>query len=569
MQPKKKNEQIGITALYCRLSRDDGMDGDSNSVANQKRLLSQKAKEMGLSSTKYYVDDGYTGTNFNRPGFQQMLGDIDMGYVTAVMVKDLSRLGRDYVSVGNYTDSYFPEHNIRFIAVNDGIDSEEGESEIAPFKNILNEMYARDISKKVRSSHRLRGNAGEPLSQPPYGYMKSPENKKKWIVDPEAAEVVKSIFKMCLEGKGNETIARILQEQKTLVPMAYWQSKGLPRGGRKTQPNPYKWCKTTVQKILSQQEYCGDIINFKTYSKSFKNKTRLENAPENWAVFKNVHEPIIAREDFEKVQTLIAKTKRRAPKPENGAKSIFCDLLYCGDCHKKLRYHTNTVNKDIHYFVCADNTVDYRGSCPGRHYVRADAVEQVVMLELRRMAEFLRYDKEAFAEMLARKTDKELLKEQKQNEGELQKAIVRNDTVSRLYEKLYEDNATGKVSDEWFMQLSHKYEVERLELKARIATLRKKLSESGQRQQERENFILAVRRFMQMEHLTAPLLRELIDHIDVFETEGTGKNRTQRIVIYYRFAGYVEMPEAPPKTNYKADTRKGVAVEYLTQPKTA
>ena len=285
MQPKTKKEPIGITALYCRLSRDDGMDGDSNSVANQKRLLSQKAKEMGLSNTKYYVDDGYTGTNFSRPGFQQMLSDIEMGFVTAVMVKDLSRLGRDYVSVGNYTDSYFPDHGVRFIAVNDSIDSEEGESEIAPFKNILNEMYARDISKKIRSSHRLRGNMGEPLSQPPYGYQKSPENKKKWIIDPEAAEIVKSIFKMCLDGKGNETIARILQEQKVLVPMAYWQSKGLPRGGKKTQPNPYRWCKTTVQKILSQQEYCGDVINFKTYSKSFKNKRRYDNAPENWMIY--------------------------------------------------------------------------------------------------------------------------------------------------------------------------------------------------------------------------------------------------------------------------------------------
>lgn len=569
MQPKTKKEPIGTTALYCRLSRDDGMDGDSNSVANQKRLLSQKAKEMGLPNTKYYVDDGYTGTNFNRPGFQQMLSDIEMGFVSAVMVKDLSRFGRDYVSVGNYTDSYFPDHGIRFIAVNDSIDSEKGESEIAPFKNILNEMYARDISKKIRSSHRLRGNMGEPLSQPPYGYQKSPENKKKWIIDPEAAEIVKSIFKMCLDGKGNETIARILQEQKVLVPMAYWQSKGLPRGGKKTQPNPYRWCKTTVQKILSQQEYCGDVINFKTYSKSFKNKRRYDNDPENWMIFKDVHEPIITREDFEKVQTRIAKTKRRAPKPHNGQKSIFADLLFCGDCHTKLRYHTNTINKDIHYFVCANNKVDYRGSCSGRHYVRADAIEQVVMLELRRMAEYLSDDEDAFAELLARKTDKELLKEQKRCEEELQKAMTRNDTVSRLYEKLYEDNAIGKVSDEWFMQLSHKYEVERMELKSKITALRKKLSESGKQQQQREGVILAVRRFMQMDYLTAPLLRELIDHIDVFETEGTGKNRTQRIVIYYRFVGYVEIPEVSQRPNIVADTRKGVAVEYLTEPKTA
>ena len=330
--------------------------------------------------------------------------------------------------------------------------------------------------------------------------------------------------------------------------------------------NPYKWCKTTIQKILSQQEYCGDVINFKTCSKSFKNKTRLPNDPENWAIFKDVHEPIIARGDFEKVQALIAKTKRRAPKPKNGEKSIFCDLLFCGDCHGKLRHHTNTINKDIHYFVCANNKVDYRGECPGRHYVRADAIEQVVMLELRRMAEFLAADEEAFAELLAQKTDKELLKEKKHDEAELQKAIARNDTVSHLYEKLYEDNAIGKVSDEWFMQLSHKYETERLELKAKIKTLSQKLSECGQREQERENFTSAIRRFMRMDRLTAPLLRELIDHIDVFETEGKGKNRTQRIVIYYRFVGYVEIPEVSQRPRIKADTRKGVAVEYLTEP---
>ena len=560
---KAKTEGMGITALYNRLSRDDGTDSESNSIANQKKLLSQKAKEFGLTNTRYYVDDGYTGTNFNRPAFQQMIEDIEMGYVTTVMVKDLSRLGRDYVSVGNYTDSYFPDHNVRFIAVNDGIDSDEGESEIAPFKNILNEMYARDISKKIRSSHRLRGNAGEPLSPPPFGYTKSPENNKKWIIDPEAAAIVKRIYKMCLEGNGYETIARILQEEKILNPQAYWQSKGIGRGGKKTQPNPYKWCKTTVEKILAQQEYCGDIINFKTYSKSFKNKTRLDNPPENWVIFKDVHEPIIERATFEQVQRITANTKRRAPKPENAQKSIFSDLLFCGDCHSKLRHHTNTINKDIHFFVCANNSVDYRGTCKSRHYVRADSIEQVVMLELRRMADFLRKDEGAFADLLAQKTNKELLKEQKQAEADLQKAIVRNDTVSKLYEKLYEDNASGKVSDEWFMQLSHKYETERLELKAKITELRRKLSDMGSRQQERENFIHAIRRFMEMDKLTAPLLRELIDHIDVFETEGVGKSRTQRIVIYYRFVGYIELPDSYFRSNYKADTRKGVAVEYI------
>ena len=563
MRSKNKN-QIGITALYCRLSRDDGTESESNSIGNQKKLLSQKAKEMGLTDTKYYVDDGYTGTNFNRPGFQQLIDDIEIGLVSAVMVKDLSRLGRDYVSVGNYTDSYFPEHNIRFIAVNDAIDSDEGESEIAPFKNILNEMYARDISKKIRSSHRLRGSMGEPLSQPPYGYMKSPENKKKWIIDPEAATVVKSIFKMCLDGKGNETIARELQESEVLIPMAYWQSKGLNRGGKKTQTNPYKWCKTTVQKILSQQEYCGDIINFKTYSKSFKNKTRYENSKENWAVFKDVNEPIIDRETFETVQKFISKTKRRAPKKENGERSIFNGLIYCGDCHSKMRYHTSTSNKEIHYFTCSDNKVDYRGKCPGRHYVRADALEKVVKLELRRLVEMLEIDESYFAQLLLRKNDEEREKDKKFLETELQKAIARSGTVSQLYE----DNVIGKVSDEWFVELSHKYEKERMNLKAKIADTRHKIEELKNNNSEYEKFISAIRRFMQMDNLTSPLLRELIDHIDIFETEGTGKSRTQRIVIYYRFIGYIELPNTTKQTHI-ADTRKGVAVEYITEKLTA
>lgn len=567
MQSKNKN-QIGITALYCRLSRDDGTESESNSIGNQKKLLSQKAKEMGLTDTKYYVDDGYTGTNFNRPGFQQLIDDIEIGLVSAVMVKDLSRLGRDYVSVGNYTDSYFPEHNVRFIAVNDAIDSDEGESEIAPFKNILNEMYARDISKKIRSSHRLRGSMGEPLSQPPYGYIKSPENKKKWIIDPEAATVVKSIFKMCLDGKGNETIARELQENKVLIPMAYWRSKGLNRGGKKTQTNPYKWCKTTIQKILSQQEYCGDIINFKTYSKSFKNKRRIENSKENWAVFKDVNESIIDRETFETVQKFISKTKRRAPKKENGERSIFNGLIYCGDCHSKMRYHTSTSNKEIHYFTCSDNKVDYRGKCPGRHYVRADALEEVVKLELRRLVEMLEIDESYFAQLLLRKNDEEREKDKKFLESELQKAIARSGTVSQLYEKLYEDNVIGKVSDEWFVELSHKYEKERMDLKAKIADTRHKIEELKNNNSEYEKFISAIRRFMQMDNLTSPLLRELIDHIDIFEIEGTGKGRTQRIVIYYRFIGYIELPNTTKQTHI-ADTRKGVAVEYITEQFTA
>lgn len=563
MQSKKGKEQAGITALYCRLSRDDGTEGDSNSVANQKKLLTKYAKENGFGNTRFYVDDGYTGTNFNRPGFQKLLEDMEMGYVSAIIVKDMSRLGRDYLQVGYYTDTFFPDHNIRFIAINDCVDSDDGENELAPFRNVMNEMYARDISRKVRSSHRLRGNAGEPLSQPPYGYMKSPENKKQWIIDPESAQIVKEIFAMCIEGKGNETIARILQERQVLVPMAYWQSKGLDRGGKKTQVNPYKWCKTTIAKILSQQEYCGDIINFKTYSKSFKNKARICNPEENWAIFKNRHEPIIDRETFEQVQKLTGKTKRRVPKNSN-KKSMFCDLVYCADCGSKLWFHTNTKNDSIQYFSCSNYKTDTRGTCETRHYVREDAIAQVVKMELQYMATLLDEHEDEFAEALEKKTNADSDKEKKLIEAELQKAIVRNERVASLYEKLYEDNAEGKVTDEWFLQLSHKYEVERMELKAKIAEYKERLRQLAENNRKKENFISAVRKFMEIKELTPALLHELIERIEVYETEGTGKNRTQRIIIYYRFVGYIEISGGDRKHYHTAETRKGVAVQYLT-----
>ncbi len=442
------------------------------------------------------------------------------------------------------------------------VDSDEGDNEIAPFKNIMNEMYARDISKKVRTSYRIRGHCGEPLAQPPYGYMKDPENKKRWIVDTEAAAVVKSIFEMCLEGKGNETIAHILHENKILKPRAYWQNQGIGRGGKKSYDEPYKWLPSTVSGVLCQQEYCGDIVNFKTYSKSFKNKRRYMNDPANWLIFKNVHEPIIDREIFEMVQERNSKTKRRAPKPENGEKSIFCDILYCADCGKKLWSHVNPRNKDIHFFSCSNYKKDYRGTCESRHYIRTDAIEQIVMLELKKMVSFLKYDEDAFADILSQKTNKDLLAEEKRLKAELQKALERNETVARMYEKLYEDNAEGKVTDEWFMHMSHKYEVERVELKAKISDLRLRINSLGNTQKGKDIFISAIRKFMQMETLTAPLVQELIDHIDVYETEGTGKNRTQRVVIYYRFVGYLELPYEYDDF-FSNDIRQGVAITYI------
>ena len=559
----KQNETIiGITALYCRLSRDDGAEGESNSIANQKKLLAKYAKEHGFTNTKFYVDDGYTGTNFNRPGFQQMLEDMEMGYISTVIVKDSSRFGRNYLEVGQYTDYYFPEHNIRFIAINDCIDSENGEDDFSAFRNVMNEMYAKDISRKVRSSHRLRGNAGEPLAPPPYGYVKDPENKKKWIIDPDAAEVVQRIFRLCIEGNGNETIARILQDDKILVPQAYWQSKGMSRGGKKTQPNPYKWCKTTIAKMLEQQEYCGDIINFKSYSKSFRNKTRVENPKENWAIFKDVHEPIIDRETWERVQELTKNSKRRKPKSADVKKSIFTNLLYCGDCGHKLWFNINKQNPSIRFYSCS-NYKGLRGTCESTHYVREDSLEQVVKMELFKLATYLDHDENAFAELLEHKTNKDSMAERKAAESALAAATARSQELLRLYERVYEDNVNGKVTDDWFMRLSHKYEVEQEELKKQMFDLKNKLDRLNAAQNSSGSFIRAIRKFMTMQTLTPIVLQELIDKIEVFPIEGTGKNRTQRLVIHYRFVGCIDLPSIVPKHTYKLDSRQGVAIEYL------
>lgn len=559
----QSNEKLGITALYCRVSRDDGTEKESNSITNQKRMLSKYAKTNGFKNIKVYEDDGFTGTNFNRPDMQRLLDDVEMGYVSTIIVKDMSRFGREYLQVGYYTEQYFPEKEVRFIAVNDGVDSNDDDNDFTPIRNVINELYAKDISRKVRSAHRTRGSLGEPLAQPPYGYMKDPKNKKKWIIDPEAANVVKDIFKMCLEGKGNETIARILQERQVLIPIAYWQSKGLPRGGKIKQPNPYKWCKNSVAKILAQQEYCGDVINFKSYSRSFKNKKRILKPQEDWMVFKDIHEPIIDRETFEQVQKLTKTTKRRAPKDKSIPKNMFADLLYCADCKHKLWFHINTKNKDIHYFSCSNYVKDYRGTCQTRHYVRVDAIEEVVTYELQRLADFLRYDQEGFAQLLADKTNKDMLDEQKNAKQIIDQSKARIQKIDTLYERLYEDNVSGKVTDSFFMELSHKYENEKEELKKKIFNYKIRLDELSKMVFHKEMFLNAIRKFMEMKTITAPLIRELIDHIEVHETEGEGKYKTQRIVIFYRFVGYIEIPESAFVQPLTKDTRQGVAVSYI------
>lgn len=559
---KPNNNTFKTTALYCRLSRDDGMEGDSNSIVNQKLLLSKYADEYGLYNPVHYVDDGYTGTNFNRPAFKKMIEDIELGKIDTVMVKDLSRLGREYLQVGYYTENFFPQKNIRFIAVNDGIDSSNGEDDMAAFRNVMNEMYAKDISKKIRSSHRIRGNSGQPLSQPPYGYMKDPNNYKKWIIDLEAAEVVKRIYKMALEGIGNQTIAKALQQDKILTPMAYWRSKGINRCGKDTQADPYKWEKNSIATILANQEYCGDVINFKTYSKSFKLKQRLHTPEEHWKIFENVHEAIIDRDTWKLVQEYISKTKRRAPKKKNAQKNMFADLLYCADCGHKMRFNVNHPNTDIQFFKCSNYNKD-RGTCEGTHYIRVDSLELIVKHELSRLAEFLKKDTDSFVQLLHDKTNANILEQKRQYEADIRKMTQRKEQLFILFEKLYEDNAMGKITDEWFMQLQAKYTAESDDLTKQIAEAKSKLSEINDMNDNKDKFVNAVTKFLEMQTLTPVILRELIEKIEVFNAVGRGKSRTQYLIIHYRFMGVLDIPKQYQSDNVVVDTRQGVSVEYI------
>ena len=342
MKQSNNKKSRDVTAfLYERLSRDDNLEGESYSIGNQKKLLAKVAKEKGYTNLVHFLDDGISGVTMDRPGFVEMIRQLEQGKAAAVFVKDLSRLGRNYIEVGRLTEEFFPDHDIRLVAVSDNIDTAEGENELAPIRNLFNEWYARDISKKRRISNKIKGNAGEPMGQPPYGYIKDPNDPKHWIVDDEAAQVVRRVYSMTLEGFGTEQIAAQLEKDDVLTPRAYWLTKGIKRPGKGKQQPPTKWNSSTITKILSLQEYCGDILNFKTYSKSYKNKKRIDNDRENWVVFQDVHEAIIERAVYEQVQQKRGKIRKR--RTNNGEHNMFSGLLVCADCGSNLHFHFNAV----------------------------------------------------------------------------------------------------------------------------------------------------------------------------------------------------------------------------------
>ena len=562
MKQSNNKKSRDVTAfLYERLSRDDNLEGESYSIGNQKKLLAKVAKEKGYTNLVHFLDDGISGVTMNRPGFVEMICQLEQGKAAAVFVKDLSRLGRNYIEVGRLTEEFFPNYDIRLVAVSDNIDTAEGENELAPIRNLFNEWYARDISKKRRISNKIKGNAGEPMGQPPYGYIKDPNDPKHWIVDDEAAQVVRRVYSMTLEGFGTEQIAAQLEKDDVLTPRAYWLTKGIKRPGKGKQQPPTKWNSSTITKILSLQEYCGDILNFKTYSKSYKNKKRIDNDRENWVVFQDVHEAIIERAVYEQVQQKRGKIRKR--RTNNGEHNMFSGLLVCADCGSNLHFHFNQGNPEIKYFNCS-NYKGNRGTCTSTHYVRVDFLEEVVLGEIRRLTKFASLYEDEFVKAVIGHSQQAEQTDRKLKEKELKTLLARDEELDGLFERIYEDNVSGKLSDDRFAKMSRRYEDEQKELAEKIKKLRSEIEKQSSRSMTTDMFIGLVRKYTRARKLTPRMLNELVEKIEVFNAEKIDGVWEQRLRIHYNCVGTIEIPTVLPLPipEVSVNTRKGVVVNY-------
>ena len=562
MKQSNNKKSRDVTAfLYERLSRDDNLEGESYSIGNQKKLLAKVAKEKGYTNLVHFLDDGISGVTMDRPGFVEMICQLEQGKAAAVFVKDLSRLGRNYIEVGRLTEEFFPDHDIRLVAVSDNIDTAEGENELAPIRNLFNEWYARDISKKRRISNKIKGNAGEPMGQPPYGYIKDPNDPKHWIVDDEAAQVVRRVYSMTLEGFGTEQIAAQLEKDDVLTPRAYWLTKGIKRPGKGKQQPPTKWNSSTITKILSLQEYCGDILNFKTYSKSYKNKKRIDNDRENWVVFQDVHEAIIERAVYEQVQQKRGKIRKR--RTNNGEHNMFSGLLVCADCGSNLHFHFNQGNPEIKYFNCS-NYKGNRGTCNSTHYVRVDFLEEVVLGEIRRLTKFASLYEDEFVKAVIGHSQQAEQTDRKLKEKELKTLLARDEELDGLFERIYEDNVSGKLSDDRFAKMSRRYEDKQKELSEKIKKLRSEIEKQSSRSMTTDMFIGLVRKYTRARKLTPRMLNELVEKIEVFNAEKIDGVWEQRLRIHYNCVGTIEIPTVLPLPipEVSVNTRKGVVVNY-------
>ena len=531
------NYPDNITALYARLSQEDALDGESNSIANQKKILLTYATDNGFSNPLFFIDDGVSGVTFDRPGWNEMIGLAECGKVKTVIVKDMSRMGRDYLKVGYYTESFFAERDIRYIAINDGVDSDKGDNDFTPFRNLFNDFYARDTSKKIRAVMRAKGNSGEHLcTNPPYGYRKDPHDKKKWIVDEEAAEVVKRIFALCVDGKGPMQIAKLLTADRVLTVKAHYAK----RDGKPLPDNLYRWDYKSVAGILERPEYTGCTVNFKTYSKSHKLKKRLNNAPENYRIFPNTQPAIIDEKVFERVQEL--RENKRRPAKQAERQGLFSGLLYCADCGSKLHFATGkNMTPEQDCYRCArykSNT----GDCT-MHYIREETLKLFVLQRIFDVTRVFFDDVTSFREAVYQQRFEETEKAVKRRKKELEQAKKRIAELDRIFKRIYEDDITGAISHERFLKLSIEYEAEQKELTEFVKTEQAAVDTYEQDRADFDSFAAVIRKYVGIKELTPTIVNEFVKKIIVHAPDKSSGHRRQKIQIIWNFIGELEQDE--------------------------
>ena len=525
-----------ITALYCRLSQDDGREGESNSIVNQKALLNEYARKNRFKNLRFFVDDGYSGTTFDRPAFREMEKMIENGEIGTVIVKDMSRLGRNYLQVGMYTDIVFPENDVRFIAINDNVDSAvQTEFDMTPIRNFCNELYARDTAKKIKSTFKMKGESGKHLTtNPPFGYIKDKEDKDKWLIDEPAAIVVRKIFDLCANGFGPLQIAKRLRAEEVLIPTAYYAH----RDGKLYERDPFNWDQKTVAGILERVEYLGHTVNFKTTSKNYKSKKRIQNPPEKQLIFKNTHPAIISEELFETVQK-IREGKRRPT--ATGKMSLLSGKVFCADCESKLHYcTTNGFEAKQDFFTCA-NYRSNMGSCSA-HYIRNITLCNMVFKHIKKMLVYVQQFEETFVRDQMERLDNAMAMSISKAKVDVVTLRRRDEDLNTLFKRLYEDMVSGRITAERFDMLAGEYEQEQKELKVKIAEL-EDLIENGETQTKDLKQLLAnVRKYTDPQELTAQMVNDLVDKIIVHAPDKSSGHRKQKIEIYYNAVGIIDLP---------------------------
>lgn len=523
------NKPDTITALYCRLSQEDALDGDSNSIINQKAILSKYASDNNYPSPKFYIDDGWSGTNFERPSFKEMIKDIDDGKVKTVIVKDMSRLGRDYLKVGYFSEIFFPDNDVRLIAINDGVDSFKGDNDFTPFRNLFNDFYAKDTSKKIRAVFKSKGMSGEHLGQPIFGYMKNPDNKKQWIIDEPAAEVVRKIYDLCINGKGPMQIAKILKEEKILTTTSYH----LQKADKPLSNNPYDWASQSVIQILGKMEYIGCTANFKTYTKSYKLKKKLDNPKENWAIFYDTQEPIISKEQWERVQELRQNKRRNTKTNKQG---LFSGLIFCADCGSKLHFATcKRFDSTQDHYRCSrykSNT----GDCSA-HYIREETLQKIVLSQIFEVTAMMYDNADKFFNLVAKQQLDEQSKEIQNKKKQITKFQKRIAELDKIFKRIYEDDITGAISHERFLKLSAEYENEQAELQKQIKVFEEETNNFDRQQIDFKQFHEIVKKYVGIKELTPTIVNEFIKKIIVHAPDKSSGHRVQKIQIIFNFIG--------------------------------